>query len=178
VAEAATLARPYAKAAFETARDAKLLAAWSESLQVAAALVGDARIVDLLDNPKLSEDEVVGFFDGFKTGADGMHWLNFIRLLAENKRLSLLPEIAARFELLRADYENEVDVLVTSAVPLSDAQKAKLADSLKTRLRRDVRITTALDPGLLGGALIRAGDLVIDGSIKGRLQRLTSDLGG
>jgi F-type H+-transporting ATPase subunit delta len=178
VAEAATLARPYAKAAFQTARDHKLLAEWSASLAVAAALVGDARIVDLLGNPKLSEDQVVGFFDGFKTGADGMHWLNFIRLLAENKRLALLPEIAARFELLRADYENEVDVLVTSAVPLSDAQKAKLADSLKIRLQRDVRITTALDPALLGGALIRAGDLVIDGSIKGRLQRLTSDLGG
>jgi F-type H+-transporting ATPase subunit delta len=120
---------------------------------------------------------VVGFFDGFKTGADGTHWLNFIRQLTENKRLALLPQIAARFELLRADYENEVDVVVTSAVPLSDAQKAKLADSLKTRLHRDVRITTALDPALLGGAVIRAGDLVIDGSIKGRLQRLTSDLG-
>jgi F-type H+-transporting ATPase subunit delta len=177
VAETATIARPYAKAAFQAARDAKLLPAWSASLSVAAALVGDARIADLLGNPKLSEDQVVGFFDGFKTGADGVHWLNFIRLLAENKRLALLPEIAARFELLRAEYENEVDVVVTSAVPLSDAQKAKLADSLKTRLRRDVRITTALDPALLGGAVIRAGDLVIDGSIKGRLQRLTSDLG-
>ncbi len=177
MAETATIARPYAKAAFQAARDAKLLPAWSASLSVAAALVGDARIADLLGNPKLSEDQVVGFFDGFKKGADGVHWLNFIRLLAENKRLALLPEIAARFELLRAEYENEVDVVVTSAVPLSDAQKAKLADSLKTRLRRDVRITTALDPALLGGAVIRAGDLVIDGSIKGRLQRLTSDLG-
>ncbi len=175
--EAATIARPYAKAAFEAAREAKLLAEWSASLQVAAALGGDARIAELLDNPKLSEDQIVGFFDGFKTGADGVHWLNFIRLLAENKRLGLLPEIAARFELLRAEYENEVDVVVTSAVPLSDSQKAKLAASLKTRLQRDVRITTALDPGLLGGAMIRAGDLVIDGSIKGRLQRLTSDLG-
>jgi len=177
VVEAATIARPYAKAAFAAAREAKLLAEWSASLQVAAALAGDARIADLLDNPKLSEDQIVGFFDGFKTGADGVHWLNFIRLLAENKRLGLLPEIAARFELLRAEYENEVDVVVTSAVPLSDSQQSKLAASLKTRLQRDVRITTALDPGLLGGAVIRAGDLVIDGSIKGRLQRLTSDLG-
>ncbi len=177
MAETATIARPYAKAAFQAARDAKLLSEWSASLSVAAALVGDARIAALLENPKLSEDQVVGFFDGFKTGVDGVHWLNFIRLIAENKRLQLLPEIAARFELLRAEYENEVDVVVTSAVPLSEAQKTKLADSLKTRLQRDVRITTALDPALLGGAVIRAGDLVIDGSIKGRLQRLTSDLG-
>jgi len=178
MAEAATIARPYARAAFQAARDAKQLAQWSASLQVAAALVGDARIAELLGNPKLSEDQVTGFFDGFGTGADGVHWSNFIRLLAENKRLPLLPEIAARFELLRAEFENEVDVVVTSAVPLSEAQQAKLADSLKTRLRREVRITTALDPALLGGAVIRAGDLVIDGSIKGRLQRLTSDLGG
>ncbi len=177
MAENATIARPYAKAAFEAARDAKLLAEWSASLGVAAALVGDPRIADLLGSPRLTEDQVVGFFDGFKTGADGVHWLNFIRLLAENKRLALLPEIAARFELLRAEYENEVDVIVTSAVPLSDAQKKKLAESLETRLRRHVRITTALDPLLLGGAVIRAGDLVIDGSVKGRLQRLTSDLG-
>ncbi len=172
MAEAATIARPYAKAAFEVARDAKLLPAWSESLRLAVGLVGDARIADLLSSPKLSEDQVVGFFDGFKTGADGVHWQNFIRLLAQNKRLALLPQIAARYELLRAEYENELDVLVTSAVPMSDAQRAKLADSLKARLQRDVRITTAIDPALLGGAVIRAGDLVIDGSIMGRLQRL------
>jgi F-type H+-transporting ATPase subunit delta len=176
VAEAATIARPYARAAFQVARDAKLLAAWSESLRLAVGLVGDPRIADLVSSPKLSEDQVVGIFAGFKTGAEGEHWQNFIRLLAENKRLAVLPQVAERFELLRAEYENELDVLVTSAVPLSDAQRAKLADSLKARLQRDVRITTAVDPALLGGAVIRAGDLVIDGSILGRLQRLGSVL--
>jgi len=177
VAEAATIARPYAKAAFEHARDAKLLAPWSDSLRLAAGLVGDARVAELVSSPKLSEDQAVGLFADFHTGAGGTHWQNFVRLLVENKRTAILPEIAARYELLRAAYENEVDVLVTSAVPLGDAQRAKLAASLKKRLQRDIRITTALDPALLGGAVIRAGDLVIDGSIQGRLQRLTSDLG-
>jgi F-type H+-transporting ATPase subunit delta len=110
-------------------------------------------------------------------GADiDPYWRNFIRLLTQNKRLAVLPEIADQFELLRAQYENEVDVQVTSAVALSDAQRAKLAAALKTRFKRDVRMTTAIDPALLGGAVIRAGDLVIDGSINGRLQRLASDL--
>ncbi len=177
MAEAATIARPYAKAAFEFARDAKLLAPWSESLRLAAGLVSDVRVAELLTSPKLSEDQAVGFFAGFHTGAAGVHWQNFVRLLVENKRTAVLPQIAERYELLRAAYENELDVLVTSAVPLDDAQRGKLAASLKKRLHRDIRITTALDPALLGGAVIRAGDLVIDGSIQGRLQRLTSDLG-
>jgi F-type H+-transporting ATPase subunit delta len=100
-----------------------------------------------------------------------------VRLLAQNKRLDVLPEITAQYEMLRAQYENELDVQVTSAVSLSESQRTKLAEALKTRFKRDVRMTTAVDPNLLGGAVIRAGDLVIDGSINGRLQRLASELG-
>jgi F-type H+-transporting ATPase subunit delta len=192
VADAATIARPYAKAAFEFARDAKApgvgapgvgapgagtLAAWSKSLSLAAGLVGDPRVVDLISNPKIAEDRIVEFFDALDpSGVKGTHWCNFIRLALENKRLELLPEIAARFEELRAAYESELDVLVTSAVPMSESQQAKLAESLKSRLKSAVRITTAIDPTLLGGAVIRAGDLVIDGSIKGRLERMASAL--
>ena len=175
MAEAATIARPYARAAFGYARDAKLLGPWSDSLRLAAGLTLDPRVAKALTSPKLGEETIVGFFDGLSPEA-GPHWRNFVRVLAENKRLGVLPEIAACYELLRADYENEVDVLVTAAVPMDDAQKAKLAASLNTRLKRAVRITTAVDPNLLGGAVIRAGDLIIDGSIKGRLQRLGSEL--
>ena len=114
-------------------------------------------------------------------GGDGIdvHWQNFVRLLATNKRLEVLPQIAAQYEVLRAQYENELDVQVTSAVPLSGEQQSKLAAAhSRSRFRRDVRLATTVDAKLLGGAVIRAGDLVIDGSIKGRLQRLASELGG
>jgi F-type H+-transporting ATPase subunit delta len=176
MAEAATIARPYAKAAFMSARDSKSLPAWSEGLRAGTGLVADSRIAELITNPRMSADEVVSMFAGLGGADIDPYWRNFIRLLTQNKRLAVLPEIADQFELLRAQYENEVDVQVTSAVALSDAQRAKLAAALKTRFKRDVRMTTAIDPALLGGAVIRAGDLVIDGSINGRLQRLASDL--
>jgi F-type H+-transporting ATPase subunit delta len=176
MAEAATIARPYAKAAFMSARDAKALPDWSKALRLGAALGADPRIADLLTSPKLSADQIVSMFAGLGGSGIDAHWQNFVRLLSQNKRLEVLPQIALQFELLRAQYENEVDVEVTSAVPMDAAQQAKLIASLKSRFKRDVRITTAVDASLLGGAVIRAGDLVIDGSIKGRLQRLASEL--
>jgi F-type H+-transporting ATPase subunit delta len=176
VAEAATIARPYAKAAFMSARDTKSLTAWSEALRVGSALIAHPRIRDLLTDPKLTVDDLVAIFAGLGGDAIGAHWQNFVRLLARNKRLEVLPEIAAQYEMLRAQYENELDVQVTSAVAMNPAHQAKLAAVLKKRFKRDVRLTVGVDPSLLGGAVIRAGDLVIDGSINGRLQRLASDL--
>ena len=101
---------------------------------------------------------------------------NFVRVLADNRRLALLPEIAARYETLRAVAENTVDVDVVSATALDAAQQEKLNASLSTRLKRRVRMRISVDPTLLGGLTVRAGDLVIDGSLKGRLQRLATDL--
>jgi F-type H+-transporting ATPase subunit delta len=179
MAEAATIARPYAKAAFMSARDAKTLGAWSDALQKSAGLVADARIADLITNPKMSVDQVVSMFAGLGGAPSGdmdVHWQNFVRLLTQNKRLEVLPAIADQFEMLKAQYENELDVQVTSAVAMNAQQEAKLAEALKKRFKRDVRISSAVDASLLGGAVIRAGDLVIDGSINGRLQRLASDL--
>jgi len=175
MAEAATIARPYAKAAFMAARDAKGLSAWGHALDTAAGMVADSRIAALITNPRTTPDQVVSLFAG-QGGANEAHWQNFVRLLAQNKRLDVLPQIAAQYELLRAQYENEVDVEVVSAVAMTADQQAKLAASLKTRFKRDVRMSTAVDSALLGGAVIRAGDLVIDGSISGRLQRLASEL--
>ena len=145
MAEAATIARPYAKAAFMSARDSKALADWSKALQSGAGLVADARIADLLSNPKLSEDQIVSMFAGLGGAGIDAHWQNFVRLLAEYKRLEVLPQIAEQYEMLRAQYESEVDVQVTSAVPMSAEQQSKLSDSLKKRFKRDVRMTTAVD---------------------------------
>jgi len=177
MAEAATIARPYARAAFEFARDSKVLAAWEEALRTAAALSEDPRVAQLLSSPNVSVNQIVGFFDNLGAAAGDVHWQNFVRLLATNKRIRLLPQICTAYQDLKAAHENEIDVEVSSAVALGDDERRKLAESLKKRLKKDVRITAAVDPSLLGGAVIRAGDLVIDGSVKGRLKRLATELG-
>jgi F-type H+-transporting ATPase subunit delta len=176
VAERATIARPYAKAAFEYARDANAFAAWSRGLTAAAQIVADPRVAALTKSPQWSAADLVSLITdvaGAKLDA-GMQ--NFVRVLAENHRLLLLPEIAAHYEALRSAVENTVDVEVVSAVPLDTAQADKLEQALSTRLKRKVRMQNSVDAALLGGAVVRAGDLVIDGSLKGRLQRLATDL--
>ena len=177
MAERATIARPYAKAAFEYARDAKALAEWSQGLKTAAEIVADPRVAPLTKSPQWSAADLVSLITdvaGDKLDA-GMQ--NFVRVLAENRRLLLLPEIAAHYEKLRSAIENTIDVEVISAVPLDAAQAEKLERALSTRLKRRVRMQNAVDSTLLGGAVVRAGDLVIDGSLKGRLQRLATELG-
>ncbi len=177
MAERATIARPYAKAAFEYARDADALADWSQGLQFAARIVADPRVATLTDDPKWTaadRADLIVDVAGAKLNA-GLQ--NFVRVLAENHRLLLLPEIASHYEVMRSSVENTVDVDVVSAVPLNDAQAQKLEASLSTRLKRRVRMQMSVDATLLGGAVVRAGDLVIDGSLKGRLARLATELG-
>ena len=177
MAERATIARPYAKAAFAYARDANALAQWSEGLKAAARIVADPRVAPLTKSPDWSAADLASLITdvaGAKLDA-GMQ--NFVRVLAENHRLLLLPEIAAHYEALRSAVENTIDVEVVSAVPLNSAQADKLRAALSTRLKRKVRMQNSVDSTLLGGAVVRAGDLVIDGSMKGRLQRLATELG-
>ena len=176
MAEAATVARPYAKAAFMSARDTQSLPEWSQALQASAGMSLDARIAAALGDPNFGEDKVVALFAGLGGAKIDAHWQNFVRLLSENKRLELLGHITEQYDMLRAQFENELDVQITSAVAMSAEQNAKMVDSLKKRFKRDIRMTNAVDPSLLGGAVIRAGDQIIDGSIKGRLQRLATDL--
>jgi F-type H+-transporting ATPase subunit delta len=176
VAERATIARPYAKAAFEYAREANAFAAWSQGLRSAAQIVADPSVAPLTKSPQWPLANLVSLITdvaGAKLDA-GMQ--NFVRVLAENHRLLLLPEIAAHYEELRAAVENTLDVEVISAVTLSDAQADKLKQALSARLKRTVRMQNSVDSTLLGGAVVRAGDLVIDGSLKGRLERLATDL--
>lgn len=175
MAERATIARPYARAAFAAARQADALADWSRALQAAAAFAADPRVEQLITSPNVAEDALVDLLADAEGGAgDGVR--NFIRLLARNRRLSLLPDIAAQFEVLRAEVENTASVEITSAVPLSDGQKAGLTAALESRLKREIHMQTTVDPDLLGGAVIRCGDLVIDGSIRGRLAQLQTEL--
>ena len=176
MAERATIARPYAKAAFAVARERNALATWSKTLQLAAGVAADPGVEDLITSPNVSEDQLVELFSNLDGAGQNDEFRNFLRLLAKNRRLKLLSDIAAQFEILRADVENTAAVEVTSAVALSADQQAKLAAALKTRLKRDVVMTTAVDPSLIGGAVIRSGDLVIDGSLKGRLARLRTEL--
>ena len=176
MAERATIARPYAKAAFEYAREAKALEAWSAGLAAAAQIVCDPRVAALTKNPQWAAADVGNLITdvaGAKLDA-GMQ--NFVRVLSENRRLLLLPEIEAHYAAMRSAIENTVDVEVVSAVALDAAQQEKLKAALGKRLKRLVRMTNQVDPALLGGALVRAGDLVIDGSLKGRLQRLATEL--
>jgi F-type H+-transporting ATPase subunit delta len=177
VAERATVARPYAKAAFEYARGANVFAGWSRALETAGEIVADPRVAPLTKNPSLTAGDLANLVIDVAAAKLDAGMQNFVRVLAENHRLLLLPEISAHYEQLRSAVENTVDVEVTSAVPLNDAQAQKLEQALSTRLKRQVRMRTAVDSTLLGGAVVRAGDLVIDGSLKGRLERLATELG-
>jgi F-type H+-transporting ATPase subunit delta len=177
MAERATIARPYAKAAFEYARDTNAIERWSHGLAMAAAVVADPRVAALTKNPQMTLADLVSLVTELEGPKPDPPLRNFVHVLAENHRLPLLPEIAAHFEQLRSAVENTVDVEVVSAVPLDAAQADKLKQALSTRLKRQVRMRASVDSALLGGAVVRAGDLVIDGSLKGRLERLATELG-
>ena len=176
MADRATIARPYARAAFAHAQDAKALADWASLLGAAATAAADPRVSRLIGNPHVTGAELVELLGGLSKQAAGEGGKNFLRALAENRRLALLPQIAAQFELLRAEVEGVVDVEVTAAAEIAAPQEKKLAAALAKRLGREVRMHTRIDGTLLGGAIVRAGDLVIDGSLKGRLARLGSAL--
>lgn len=176
MAEKATIARPYAKAAFAHAREQGNLPRWSEVLATASAVVTDSRVVGLLDSPKVTPEALVTLLVDIGGVSADPAVRNFLATLAENRRLGLLPEIAAMFEVMRADIENVTDVEIVSAIELSEAQRVRLAGALKKRLSREIRLHCSVNPALIGGAIIRSHDLVIDGSLDARLKRLTTEL--
>jgi F-type H+-transporting ATPase subunit delta len=176
MSEKTTIARPYAKAAFEEATGAGTLAAWSQSLRTAATVVQDRRVRELLGNPSVHVEELAQMIiDVTGAGLDETG-RNFVRALADNRRLSFLPEISALFEQFKDQTEGVIDVTVTTAVPLENAQRATLSAALERRLKRQVRLQCHTDPQLIGGAVVRAGDLVIDGSVRARLDRIAYQL--
>jgi F-type H+-transporting ATPase subunit delta len=172
VADTATVARPYARAAFEHARAANALASWSALLASASAALADERVAALVGNPHVRTADLVDFLLEIAGAAGNAEARSFLRLLAENRRLTALPQIADQYEILRSEVENTVDVTVTSALPLTAEQSDRLAAALARRLQRTVRLHTEIDPRLIGGAIVRAGDFVVDGSLRGRVERL------
>ena len=176
MAERTTTARPYAKAIFALARQGNTLAATSARLIRAAEVVADSRVHALLGSPHVTAAQLAEFVTGVTGAGLDEHGRNFIALLAQNRRLGFLPEIAALFEQMKAEVENAVDVEVISATALNSDQESRYAAALQKKLGRSVRLHTKVDGTLLGGAVLKAGDLVIDGSIKGRLERLATEL--
>ena len=172
--EKVTVARPYAKAAFEAARESNDFARWSEMLAAAAATVADERVVKLLSSPRVQPADLVELIAAASEADE--RGRNFLDTLAQNRRLAVLPEVAAIYEELRADVENVTDVHVTSAVQLDEQQRARLVAALKKRLKREVRLHCTVDAALIGGAIVRAGDFVIDGSLRARLERLAAQI--
>jgi F-type H+-transporting ATPase subunit delta len=176
MADRLTIARPYARAAFEEARGANALAPWADALNVAATVVQDGRVAALLGNPHVTPDQLAQLVSSIAGPKLGEHGANFVRTLAANRRLAYLPEIAAQFAILKDSAEGVTDVTVTAAAELNDAQRSRISAALEKRLQRKVRLHCETDPALLGGAVLRAGDLVIDGSLRTRLERIAYEL--
>lgn len=172
MAELSTLARPYAKAAFNAALDSKQLDAWSTQLSTLAAISQHETVERLIANPELSAADKAKTLQQLAGDALNEGGSNLLSVLAENRRLALLAEISEQFEVLKAEQEKTADVLVTSAFSLSDSQQKTLADKLTAKFSRQVQLTVEIDESLLGGVVIRSGDTVIDGSVRGKLAKL------
>lgn len=176
MAELTTLARPYAKAAFQVALDENALDDWSRMLSLAATLTTEERVNLLLQAPALTADQVADAFVDICGDELNDKGKAFIRLLAENKRLPLLPQILQIFEFLKGQQQKSVDVEVITAYEISAEVSDKLAAALNKRLQRDIKLATHTDQSLIGGAIIRAGDTVIDSSVRGKLAKLAESI--
>ncbi|HEY2782704.1 MAG TPA: F0F1 ATP synthase subunit delta [Steroidobacteraceae bacterium] len=176
MAEKTTVARPYAKAAFQEALGLKHLPQWSQTLQAAATAVRDPRVHELLSSPAVSGEDLAQFVMGVTGAPLDERGQNFFRTLAENHRLGFLPEISTLFDQYKDEAESVVDVTVTSAAPLDGDRQAALSKALERKLKRSVRVHWATDSRLIGGAVLRAGDTVIDGSLLSRLKRIAFEL--
>lgn len=180
MAEATTIARPYAKAAFAHASETNSLARWSAGLAAAAAVVADPRVAPLLGSPHVTTaqlaDFILSILDEIGDSKPDDASRNFLRTLAENRRLGVLPEVAGLFNAMKDAAERTIDVELTSATALDERQNARIAASLEQRLGRRVRLLCTVNPALLGGAIVQAGDLVIDGSLRSQVDRLRYEL--
>ncbi len=176
MAEAISVARPYAIAAFDEASKLGDLKGWSAMLLSAAEAVANREVRALITSPRIARSQLEDLMLALCGDKVNVTERNFIKLLVENQRLILLPEIAAMFENMRAEAEKSVDVVVTSAFDLNEAQKQKITAAMKKRMGRDIRLSCETNRELLGGVIIRAGDKVIDGSARTRLSELANAL--
>lgn len=174
--EPTTLARPYARAAFEHARAAGDLAAWQTALSELAAITTQPKVAAAMRDPNQTAAQRASTLSSLAGDAVPTAVGNLLAIMADNGRLSLIPEVSILFDQLKQAVESAVAVHVTSAYPLSDAETQQLTEAMQEKLERSITLTSETDPSLLGGALIRADDLVIDGSVRGRLNKLAGTL--
>jgi len=178
MSELSTLARPYAEAVFRIAQGENDLAGWSSRVATLAAIVSDAQLARLDADPAVAADRVAALVIDV-AGADlGERGASFVKVLAENGRLALLPVISEQFDTLKASAEGTLEATITSAQEMAQGQVDELVAGLRAKFNRAVNVQVALDPELIGGAVITIGDQVIDGSVKGRLQRMSFALQG
>jgi len=179
MAEKLTLARPYARAVFELANEKRAFEGWSKTLSVLAALCADASVQALFASPKAApavRAEVLAELAAKSGQKLDQQARNFVQLLADNRRLTLLPEIAAEFERRRAEAENTLEVELVAAMPVPAEEQKRLSEALHKKLGHKITLKYVEDKSLIGGAVIRAGDLVIDGSVREKLALLTAAL--
>ena len=175
MAETLTIARPYAEAAFKLARDLGALPSWSDALARLASVASNDVARDLIGTPQLSVSQVATLLAD-AAGQLTPEQSNFVHVLADNERLSVLPEIASHFEGLRNEFEGVVDAQISSAFPLSEVQVGDIVDTLRNKYGRQVKATVSIDPELIGGVSIRIGDEVMDASVRGKLAQLADAL--
>ena len=173
MAEISTIARPYAQAIFGLAHEESQLAQWSEMLQFCSAVVVDDDMKKIISNASIEAEQFLPLF--FDICGDRLtdYGKNMVKLLVENHRLSVLPEITAQFEALKAEAEKTIEAEIVSAYKVSPKQQTEIATKLTKRLGRDVNLTCRVDESLVGGAVIKAGDMVIDGSTIGQIKKLS-----
>ncbi len=173
MADLKTVARPYAKAAFEVAREQSTIAQWADMLDTLAAVTVEPKLKKALGSPSFSAEEKANALADVCAEAMTKQGAAFLLTLAVNKRLSLIPVIAELFLQFKLNYEKAVNVSFTSAYELSEKQIQALAASLAKKLDRTVNLTSETDASLIGGVVIRTGDLIIDGSVRGKLAKLS-----
>ncbi len=172
MAEITTIARPYAQAVFKLASEKQALSAWSDMLGLMAVVATDADMQRMIESPRMTSDKLAALFidvcgDKLNTEAQ-----NFIKVLADGGRMKALPEIYNLFQTLKSEAEGAIQAQLITAFPATDAQKQSVLEALKKRFGRDIELECKTDSSLVGGAVIRAGDMVIDGSVSGKLQKL------
>ncbi|MFQ3198157.1 MAG: F-type H+-transporting ATPase subunit delta [Paraglaciecola sp.] len=175
MSELTTIARPYAKAAFDYAVEQKTIASWQQMLVFAAEVTKNSTIKDLLSGA-IAAEKLAEIFNAACGEQLDLHGQNLIKVLAANRRLKTLPDISAMFNEFKAEFDKEIEVDVTSASELDVKQQADISEALEKRLARKVKLNCSVDPELIAGVIIKAGDTVIDGSVRSKLNRLSDAL--
>ena len=172
----ATLARPYARAAFELAQSQQALAGWSDMLSLASEMATEESMAGLLECPHVSNERVVDIMADAAGDAFDKRFRDFLSELAAHSRLPLLPQVTMLYQQFREEAEKRLSVKVVSAVPLDESQAGRMREALARRFECEIQLDNEIDAGVIGGAVVYAGDQVIDGSLRGRLQKLSNSL--